>query len=525
MRVFPLYSLMSLLPEGGRALAAGLHPDMLRAWLDTLSGVPPEEAAAAMKEQLKRVGVASSFRVRLKMLDMMAEETHRIIGLFEAELNKAQHPLSTAAQRQVVAGNDLLKYHAKCYRNAIDRLKGTWLSRGNAGLLRRTLAHAMDMERRRLVLAYRAYAPGSRSAWRNLHALYRTARAEGHAEPGTAGAEDSPHHMYVKTILLALAEPVQMAPGELDRVRFYLDRYAYLAELQDVLRPLKESDSREGCFLIRQNEEGPGRSLQKWGKVDMQGGELLLDCSPLLKKMRSQIDALEHGVLPSKIGLPSVARRPQYLALMKNLLVLWSVPPWRRFHRQNFKPRVELAAGLDDLWLLLSGATHKRRREDPHGPDDAAHNVELSEWSVHNESPTGFALRYLSGESSALAVGALVGLRSTDRSKVHVCIVRRLVSGDWRRADLGLEKYAPCGIPTTITWSGSAASSKPPARAIVLPRVPSLNGDGAVLVAPHVLRPGKRVPFVLNGRRVTYIAGAPLERNAAYEVFSLANPE
>ncbi|MBI4989841.1 MAG: hypothetical protein HZC23_13585 [Rhodocyclales bacterium] len=523
--MFPLYSLASLLPEGGQAFAAGLHPEMLRSWLDTLSGMPPEEAAIALTERLKRPGVSASFRVRLKMLDMMAEETRRIAGLFEAELNRAHHPLSTALQRKVVIGNDLLKYHAQCYRAAVDRLKGGWISRGKTDLLRRTLAHAMDMERRRLVLAYRAYAPGSKSAWRSLHALHRGAPTEGHAAPACAGAGDSPRHLYVKTLLLALAEPVQMAPGELDRARFYLDRYAGLAELKDLTRFAREPSSREGCFLIRQDEEGPGRSLQKWHNIETRSGDLLLDCGPLLKKMRSQIDALEHGVLPSKIGLPSVAHRPQYLAMMKNLLMLWSDPPSRRSPRQHFKPRVEIAAGLDDLWTLLSGAALKRRRDDSAPSDAAAHGLELSEWSVTNESPTGFALQYLNGESSALSVGALVGVRSQDRSKSHICLVRRLVSGDRRRAELGLQKYAPFAVPTLISWSGSAAAGKPPARAIVLPRVPSLDGAAAVIVAPHVLRSGKRVPFVLDGRNVTRLAGAPVERCAGYEIFSLGNPD
>jgi hypothetical protein len=78
-----------------------------------------------------------------------------------------------------------------------------------------------------------------------------------------------------------------MAPGELDRVRFFLDRYADLAELQDLTRFQKEPDSREGGFLIRQNEAGPGRSLQKWHNIETRSGDLLLDCGSLLKKMCS----------------------------------------------------------------------------------------------------------------------------------------------------------------------------------------------------------------------------------------------
>lgn len=522
--VLPLLSLVSLLPQGGQALAAGLHPEIMRAWLDTQTGAPPEEIAAAIKAQLKRAGVIGSFRVRLKMLDVLVEQTRRITEIFESDLNKAQYPLSPALKRKVVIGNDLLKYHAKCYRAAIEKLKGSWLIRGNSRLLRRSLMNAMDLERRRLILAFRAYAPGSKSAWKNLHSQNRIAREEGIAAQASADSEDSPHQLYVKTLLLALAEPEQMEPGELDRVRFYLDRYAGLAELTDLTRFRRDPESREGCFLIRQNEEGPGRSLRKWQNLEIQAGDLLLDCGPLLRKLRSQINALEQGALPSKIGLPTVARRPQYVTMLKNLHTLWSAPPMRGSHRQHFKPRVELAVGLDDLWALLSGASLNRRHDDLKVKSAQTQTIGLSEWSVANESPTGFALQYLNGTSQALSVGALVGLRSQDRSKPQICFARRLVSGEQRSVELGLEKYAPTAVPTIISWNGSAAG-KTPTKAIVLPRVPSLGGSAAVIVSPNMLRSGKRVPCVLDGRYITYVTGAPVDRRDNYEIFLLSNPD
>lgn len=520
--MLPLVTLASLLPEGGQALAAGLHPEILRAWMETLSGMHPEEAAQALKEQLKRTGVATSLRVRLKMLELMAAETWRIADGFEADLNRASHPLSSALQRKVVIGNDLLKYHSKCFQAAINKLKGGWLSRGNAKLLQRTLSNAMEMERRRLLLAFRAYAPGSKSAWRNLHKLYRIARAEGVAAQST-DTSDSPHNLYVKTILLAYAEPVQMAPGELDRIRFYLDRYAGMGELTDLSRSPMMPAAREGCFLIRNDEEGPGRSLRKWHNLQVQSEDLVLDCAPLLAKLRSQIDAIEHGALPSKIGLPTVARRPYYVAMMKNLLTLWGAPPLRRSHRQHFKPRVEIISGLDTLWMLLSGVALKRRRDDRREAESDETGIDISEWSVGNESTTGFALQYLNGETGELGVGTLAGVRAPDRNQTHICFVRRLVSGDQRSVELGLEKYAPFAVPTILSWSGSG-SNQPPVRALVLPHVPSL-GSAAVIVGPNILRSGKRVPFVLDGRYLTYITGAPVERTPAYEIFSLSQPD
>ncbi len=520
--MFQLHTLLSLLPESGQALAVGLHPEMLQVWLDSLAGSPPEETAVALRERLKHLGLPGSLGIRLRMLDMLAAETRRVAADFETELDQAHYPLSVPLQIKVAAGNDLLKAHAQAYRAAALRLRKRWAGREKSRLLRHSLAQAMDMERRRLVLAYRAHAPGARSAWRNLHSLYRIARNEGQHDP--AGGEDSPHRIYAMTLLLAQADPERMPPGELDRVRFYLERHAHLAEFQPVSWPLREIDFREACFLIRRDDAGPGRSLQKWQHIAPKDDDILLDCSPLLRLLRSQIDALEFGALPSKIGLPSVARRPHYVAMLKHLQALWGAPPTRRSTRQRFHPRVELCVGLDDLWSLLSGAALRRRRDDS-ADATAAQAVEVSEWSVDNESPTGFALHYVNGESHALAVGALVGVRAPDKGRIHVCVVRRLVSGISRRTELGLEKIAGFGIPTTITWGGSAAASRPPARAIVLPRMPSLAGGAAVIAAPQVLRSGKRVPYVEDGRSLTRLAGAPIERTATYDLLALGEAD
>jgi hypothetical protein len=264
--------------------------------------------------------------------------------------------------------------------------------------------------------------------------------------------------------------------------------------------------------------------LLKWHNLQTQGDDLMLDCRPLLAKLRSQIDAIEHGALPSKIGLPTVARRPYYLSMLKNLLQLWGAPPLRRSHRLNFKPRIEIIAGLDNLWMLLSGTTLKRRREDRKESEREEVGLDNSEWSVSNESTTGFALKYISGESGELTVGALAGVLAPNRNKAQICFVRRLVSGEQRSVELGLEKFAPFAVPTILSWNEST-DNQPPLRALVLPQVPSLKGGAAVIVAPNILRSGKRVPFVLDGQYLTYVTGAPVERCPDYEIFSLSNPE
>jgi hypothetical protein len=512
-----VFLLLSLLPAGS-GFGPGLNPEELHRWVDELLLAPPEKAAAELCAHLLRVRGTVNRHARLRMLDMLVEPCRKVTEVFEAELNRAHHPLSLARQRQVVTGNELLKLHAACYRKTAEELSGKWLGLGFSKVLPGAVAQAMDLERRRITLAFRAYSAGSGSAWKSLHQLYGTARRGGFAEQVVAAAADSPTGLFVKSLLLAFAEPARLGPGELDRVRFYLDRHAGLTELHHAPGTVRELADRDGCFLIRKQDDGPGHALRKRNSPEVADGDLVLDCGPLLKKLREQIDGIEHGVLPSKLGLPTVARRPHYIVLLRNLLALWSVPPQRRHPRQHFMPRIDLVAGFDDLWSFIAGPAFSRRNGDFLSAL-ASTSPGISEWTIANESPVGFALQHVSGAAGDLSVGALAGLRPKDRSVVHVCIVRRLVSGKQRPA-LGLQKLAPFAVPTMITLrrsTGEGAAS----RAIVLLNVPSLSGGAAVIVRPNLLQSGIRIPFRNGDQRLTGMTGAPIMRCPAYDIFAL----
>lgn len=46
-----------------------------------------------------------------------------------------------------------------------------------------------------------------------------------------------------------------------------------------------------------------------------------------------------------------------------------------------------------------------------------------------------------------------------------------------------------------------------------------------MIAAPQVLRSGKRVPYVEDGRSLTRLAGAPIERTATYDLLALGEAD
>lgn len=514
-----MFVLFSLLPPGVSFTSAP-HPDELSAWLAALPD-EPDKAALLLKKQLYRIRGVVNTHARLKMLDKLLGASNRVVSAFEADLIQARYPLSAELQRGVVIGNDLLKRHARAYTDTVKRLSGKWLGVGLAPILRPALVRAMELEKRRLLLAFRAYTPGSRSAWKNLHLLYRIAKKGGYAKTVQVGASDTPERVYIKALLMTFAEPARLTQQELERVRFYIERHAQHAMLSEGRGSLARHEVPAGCFLVRQQDDVDNGPMRKRRGTNPISGDLVLDCGSLIRKLREQIDGLDHGIMPSKLDLPSVAKRPQYLAMLRSLLQLWSEPPQRRFSRQHFRPRIDLVAGFDDIWSFMTGRYFNRRQTD-NLMVAAETTPQISEWSIANESPTGFALQYVSGDTGATASGALIGLSPPTRGTVYICMVRRLVSREHNRVDLGLQKYAAMAIATRFTLQGDASGDKSQARAIVLPHVPTLEGKAAVIALPGTLWPGKRVPFRSADEELTYVTGAAIEQHPDYEIFSLS---
>ena len=507
--------LNELLANGGNA--AALDPERFQAWLATLPFERPGVAAQALTNELLRFRATNS-RSRLKLFEASLDTVHRLVRETEKQLAACALPLAQEVQLMFLATNALLKTLAACYAGIADEIGQKWIGIGFAKPLRLATLRAMEFQAQRLDLAYRVYARGSKSAWTELHRLYRIARSGGFATHKPQGIRASAEQIYVNALLLDFAEPTKLAPGELERVRFYVERHARLAQLEEAQAAKQGKDSLDACFLIKTGDSRAGRSLLRAGNTPVEPGDLVLRCTRLLAKLQGQIGGIEKGIEPARLGLPLAARQPTYAALMRNLHRLWSAPPMRRFSRQKFKPRVDLVVGFDLLWTYLAGPANRRRT------DDLPVKIETSEWAIGNESPGGFSLQYLAGNAAPVRVGEVVGLRPRDQSVVHICLTRRVVTGDLQSLELGLQNLAPGGIPTMVSVETTDKKGRKQAKAvrvIVLSKLPSA-GDGPALIAPaQSLQPGVSVYLQQRKGPLRLWVSKPIEQCAGCEVFAL----
>ncbi|BBO20464.1 MAG: hypothetical protein LC123_00480 [Burkholderiales bacterium] len=507
--------LNDLLANGGNP--ATLDVERFQTWLATLPIERPGVAAQALMNELLRFRHANS-RTRIKLFEASLDTVHKLVREVEKLLAASPLPLEQDIQLVFLAANALLKSLAACYAGISDEINHKWIGIGLAKPLRLATLRAMEFQALRLDLAYRVYARGSRSAWAELHRLYRTARSGGFATQKPHGVQASAEQIYLNALLLDFAEPTKLAPGELERVRFYIARHARFAQIEEAPAARKGSEPLDACFLIKSKDARAGRSLARVGNTPIEQGDLVLRCGRLLTKLQGQIGGIEKGIEPARLGLPLAARQPGYVALMRNLHRLWSAPPMRRFSRQKFKPRVDLVVGFDPLWTYLAGPANRRRT------DELPVKIDTSEWAIGNESPGGFSLQYLAGNAAPVRVGEVVGLRPRDQSVVHICLTRRVVTGDLQSLELGLQNLAPGGMPTMVsieTEDRHGHKHVKAVRVIVLAKLPSA-GDGPALIAPaQSIQPGMSVYLQQRNGSLRLRVSKPVEQCPGCEVFAL----
>lgn len=513
-----------LMPEFGQATGPALTPDALEAWLGDLPLTKPAEAASALADQAARVRKGeSNVRKRIRLYDLIQTTADKVLPLAEEKLGRATLPLTPTAETLREEADRLLRELGHGYTEIAAEVSTRWLGLGFAKPLRAAVLRGLSAHSRRQMLAYRIYNNGSRSGWTAMHKLYRIARDGSFAAEAPEGGGESIQHLYLRSLLMGFADPTRLAAGELDRVRFYIERYGDAAMLTEPGASFDPKAEHRGQFLVRAEDEGPGRSLAKWQSAVPRDGDLILDCRKVQEKLAQHIHGLESNIVPARLGLPIVARHPQYLAMLRNLQRCWGAPAVRRHPRARFHPRIDIAAGFTSVWDFLSTSAYRRRTQERDQVADSPVSS-ISEWAILNESPGGFAIRLVSDNRFEMRVGELVAARPHERGPVQLCMARRAMSARGRKLEMGLEILASRPVPITITIPDAQAKTKGTlrdVRVVLLLKVPEHDNAPMLVAAPDTLWPGIEFTVRHAGRNTCLRVARRVEKSASAERYLL----
>ncbi|GGP23371.1 hypothetical protein [Silvimonas iriomotensis] len=274
------------------------------------------------------------------------------------------------------------------------------------------------------------------NAWRNLHKLYLYAEEGGYTDAPLAAWDGSPmtdvRGEYLQTLMLSLATPDKLQPRQIETVAHWLARWSGLVQIEKHIRPHHQ------LFAVNLAGSTPPKRLRR----DMVGDNWRYwGTEALVRHMEEVRDELKRGANPLALSLPADAGTPGNVALLQQMINLWSqdVPqPIRKQERRVAEKKISVVRGLDHIAAFLRG----QRPED---------GLPLARWSVENESDGGMALVYRAVDDDKLQVGEVLCMAGFGNKPFTIGVVRRLNKTRDGQVHVGVEALTQTPVAVELT--------------------------------------------------------------------------
>jgi cyclic-di-GMP-binding protein len=302
---------------------------------------------------------------------------------------------------------------------------------------------ALDCVGELMLVHYRARREVDSELWQDLHQVYQTAEQAGVVMTTVSAGHGSKSvstctEVYVRALLLALANPYGLAARELAWTRRWATMWAYKVDL------VAAAADAQGYAVDLAYNQPPIWIKAETAKPTVR----FLETTNLRRSVRSRVKKLESGVEPQTLGLGKDCVQPEVGRLLVSLGRAWiESPAQRQFTRRLVTGRTELTSGLESIHLALSGkafrsaARHwdytRRDAEQIYiyqgvspaaAAEDTTSGFSAEKWETLDESANGFRLRRKGG-GERLALGQLVGLKPDGARSFILCEVRWLMTG------------------------------------------------------------------------------------------------
>lgn len=447
-------------------------------WLALVHGRLGDDDAERMQQHLMTLRDASiPSGQRIRLLDLLFGHTKRIVEAEWPRLRKTTLPVPRRLRQRTRTLLALLELLTQDYFNTLAELfdpdQAAPKSSPHNSLRRATCAICW-----RITIAQLIAAPPAPGVWQQLHGAFNKAR---HFKVETlAGPQGEPsiQTMYLRTLLVAIAQPASFSSPELEFIRRYVELCTPLPALSTTA-PAQSS----GLFWADPDKDFPAHALIR----RIPGADattIYIPCDEAAAAARQHRTQLASGGKPEALGLSSSDLPPNATGILQRLSRLWGSPARRRFTRRRQSYRASLCIGLGNLRQLI-------------GQPEIDHPV--SEWMVTNESPDGYALMHMSGQTGTLSVGDIVAVQPQERTDEagtwHVCIIRWAQSENPEHLELGLQILSSQAIPAEVAAPGSALPGK--VAALVLPATPPLRPTQLLVVPNGTLQEGANNVVVL----------------------------
>lgn len=475
------------------------RPKQAQEWLDALPLSSVGDSARRICDALatlNRCKIADD--IRLKLLEQYRATIGVLTPSLEAQYAGLPLPLPEKNRALAICARQLQVELAYGYKVVLLDHLNKRLVLGQPKHFPLVIQRAIHALGSILTACYQSYAPTPAGAWAELHQLYRFA-VQHHMQDEEIAAPNgkvSINSTYKDALLLSLADPYHLLHGQVAHVLDYLTRFSSQASL---LPLLPTAEHPLGFFLVRLDTDKPPKAVAQNAVATDPRTDILLSTIELARTLHYQLQKLEAGSEPAKLGLPEVAGQLQYQEMMRGLIQHWGIAPKRFFNRVRKAAPLEIIVGVRAIHHFLDPTLGARQTE----VHDAEITLRLSSsaidtssqqsytstsWLVINESPGGIAISKEPASNVQVRVGEVLGVRTDRSADWNIVLIRWVHSKDPAHLELGAQMLAPTATAVMLhPVLGAESGERIPA--LLLPAIPSLNRPALLTAARGTYAP------------------------------------
>lgn len=446
------------LPTSGEGIEKTLE------WLSVAHKQPNVENAEELLKHiffLREATLPSAQRTQL--LDLLGAYTERVIRQELQSIREISLPVSRKTRLRMKLVLELLEALAQDYLNALPALLDPV---ADTSIPQTALRRTIMLIAWQIRLHHLIAAPPRQGLWRQLHNCFRAARSAGLTQQPGPRNTPSIERLYLNALLTGVAQPASFSANELEFINTLMEHASGEIGLSESL-----PESAKSTFWIDLDRDFPAHALVRRAPgSDL--APLYFSCAGLVDHLAGLRRSLASGTPPEALSLPEFAGTRLGQGVLSRLEALWGEPAKRRFPRRRQSHRVRLYTGLDTVHKLLANDETGNR---------------CSEWMVTNESPDGFALMHMTGDTMQLRVGDIAAMQPDhDQSGRNagwlICMIRWAISENPEHIEIGLQVLAPGALAAHVAQPANPQLGK--LAALILPETPPLRTTQSLVVPP-----------------------------------------
>jgi hypothetical protein len=451
------------------------------AWLGRASLSDPKQACHELTSLLESLeDISPEDSVYIEILERLREPV--IVSLAEHGKKFSGRPLPlreyelTAFDQVYDLWSTLGRAYRRLLRMAVEDRRPTLVAQSPLLAQR-----ALDCTSELMFAHYRCRREVDSELWRDLHQLMQAAEAGGFSAetvPTSLRAKNvsSCTEVYVRALLLQLANPYTLSMRELSWARRWAAMWAYKVDL------VAAAHDAQGYAADLASDQPP-----TWLRADVaHASTRFLETANLRRSIRTRMKKLELGVDPQTLGLGRDCVQPEVGRLLVTLSRGWiDVPSPRQFSRRLVPGRVELTCGFESIHLAISGQIfrnavrhwdYSRRDAEQlqiyqgvlHAATDTQAGFTAEKWESLDESANGFRLRRKGG-GERLSHQQLVALKPQDGRSFILSEVRWMMTAIDRTLVIGVAALPGLARAVAVRAANPEGVREPYTQAFIVP--------------------------------------------------------